>query len=139
MARLEGRSSEYEYKQSIEEQIEVYHFRETYIFDCAENRKDDISQIVEQATLLGYPVRYWWLSDAMDLQSSPDRLIVCVNHLSGDEDAGIDLFETLTRLKVSWSALEAAVPDEYNWFSKFTDTSEDICLPNGNSLFGSEA
>jgi hypothetical protein len=74
----------------------------------------------------------------MDLQNTPERLIVCVHHLSGDEDAGMDLYKTLAKLKISWSDLEAAAPDEYKQFGKLIDSAEDICLPDGNSLFRSE-
>ena len=71
---------------------------------------------------LGYPVRYWWLSEAMELQGSPDRLIVCVHHPSLGENAGMDLYNTLRQAaqkhKTLWDDLEAAQVDEYRQFGK---------------------
>jgi len=64
---------------------------------------------------LGYPVRYWWISDAMELQGFPDRLIVCVHHPSTSEDAGMDLYDALKEKGVTWDDLEAAVVDEYRY------------------------
>ena len=53
-------------------------------------------------------MRYWWLSDAMELQGYPDRLIVCVHHPSSSEDAGMDLYEALVSQGITWNDLEAA-------------------------------
>ena len=63
----------------------------------------------EQARRFGYPVRYWWLSEAVDLQGFPDRLIVCAHHPSRDEDAGMDLYDALDTLRKSET--EPSFPD----------------------------
>jgi hypothetical protein len=58
-------------------------------------------------------MRYWWLSDAIDIEGYPDRLIVCVHHPSSSEDAGKDLFNALEEKNVFRGDLEAAALDEY--------------------------
>jgi hypothetical protein len=68
------------------------HFYAAYVFDQAETHKGDITTLIDEAQRLGYPVRYWWLSQAIDIQNIPDRLIVCVHHPSKDENAGMDLY-----------------------------------------------
>ncbi|MCX6054620.1 MAG: hypothetical protein NTZ74_06880 [Chloroflexi bacterium] len=65
-----GRSSE------IETLPPTYYFYAAYIFDQVETQKEDIRFLLEESQHLGKTVRYWWLSQAMDIQSSPDRLIV---------------------------------------------------------------
>jgi hypothetical protein len=67
---------------SREPDLDPRHFYAAYVFDQAHKRQEDITTLVEQAQDLGYPVRYWWLSEAMDLEGCPDRLIVCVHHPS---------------------------------------------------------
>lgn len=115
--------------------LSPHHFYAAYIFDPAEARKDDVIAIVQEARRLGYPVRYWWLSDAMDLQGDLDRLIVCVHHPSGDENAGTDLHDALTERRITWDDLEAAAVDEYRYFSKPIESPEGICKSDGTTLF----
>jgi len=93
--------------------------------------------LVEQAQQLGYPIRYWWLSEAMALQSHPDRLIVCVHHPSSDSDAGIDLYETLKEHQVAWDDLEAAAVGEYCYLGKPIEGPEVIYQRDGAPLFPS--
>ena len=113
------------------------HFYAAYILDQAETRQEDIRTILEQSQNLGYPLRYWWLSDAMDLQGFPDRLIVCVHIPSRSEDAGLDFYNALKQEEVSWDDLEAAMMDEYQVFGKHVQELEDFRLPSGDLLFPS--
>ena len=69
------------------------HFYAAYVFDEADSHKTDITTLIEEAGRLRYPVRYWWLSQAMNIQNSPDRLITCVHHPANDENAGLDLYD----------------------------------------------
>ncbi|MBN1669057.1 MAG: hypothetical protein JW862_18330 [Anaerolineales bacterium] len=111
------------------------HFYAAYVFDRANERETDIGAILEQASALGYAVRYWWLSDAMELQGFPDRLIVCVHHPSGSEDAGMDLYNALKEKEVDWDDLEAAAVDEYWELGKSVKELGDILSPCGYGLF----
>lgn len=115
--------------------LDPHHFYAAYIFDQSETREKDITTLLEQSQQLGYPVRYWWLSDAMELQGFPDRLIVCVHHPSAAEDAGMDLYETLKEKEVSWNELKAAVVDEYRYLGKPAEELGDLRSPFGNWLF----
>jgi hypothetical protein len=115
------------------------HFYAAYVFDQAESRQADIQVVLQHATRLGYPVRYWWLSDAMDLQGYPDRLIVCVHHPSSSEDAGMDLFEALRAAEVNWDDLDAAVLEEYRDFGRPVDEISKFALPGGTLLFQKES
>ena len=105
------------------------------VFDQADERKDDIAALIEQAQHLGYPVRYWWLSETMALQGHPDRLIVCVHHPSSDSDAGMDLYETLKERQVTWDGLEAAAVGEYCYLGKPLEGPEIMCRRDGTPLF----
>jgi hypothetical protein len=58
-------------------------------------------------------VAQFWLSDAMDLQGSHDRLIVCVHYPSHSESAGMDLYNVLKEKGVIWDELDSAVVEEY--------------------------
>jgi len=89
----------------------------------------------EQAQRLGYPLRYWWLSDAMDLQVSPDRLIVCVHHPSTTEDAGCDLYDALKEKGVYWGELDSAVVEEYVYLGKPLGSPGDLSDPYGRRIF----
>ena len=91
--------------------------------------------IVDQADQLGYPMRYWWLSQVMNLQGSPDRLIVCVHHPSSTENAGMDLYDSLANQQVNWDDLDSAAMEEYCVSGKPVTGLEDICLPGGQPLF----
>ena len=118
-----------------EEILNGRHFYAAYVFDRAESRHVDVQAVLQHATRLGYPVRYWWLSDAMDLQGYPDRLIVCVHHPSSSEDAGMDLYETLRAAQVEWDDLDAAALEEYTGFGRPVDDISKVTLPGGNPLF----
>jgi hypothetical protein len=117
------------------EDLDPRHFYAAYIFDQAHGRQDDVATLIEQAQQLGYPVRYWWLSQAVDLQGTPDRLIVCVHHRSIGEDAGMDLYEALGERQVTWDGLEAAAVDEYRLLGRPIEGPEVICRTNGTPLF----
>ena len=105
-------------KQTNIEILDPRHFYAAYIFDQANEREEDIGAVIKEAKHFGYLVRYWWLSDALELQGFPDRLIVCVHHPSAAEDAGMDLYETLKEKQVSWNELKAAVVDELTYLSR---------------------
>ena len=62
------------------ENLDPHHFYAAYVFESAALRGRDVAVLIHEAQRLSYPVRYWWLSEAMDLQDAPDRLIVCVHH-----------------------------------------------------------
>jgi hypothetical protein len=111
------------------------HFYAAYVFDQAESRQADVQAVLQHATRLGYPVRYWWLSAVMDLQGSPDRLIVCVHHPSSSEDAGMDLYETLRAAQVEWDDLDVATLEEFIGFGRPVDEISKFALPGGISLF----
>ena len=67
-------------EQSSNEYLDPHHFYAAYVFDDAATRQRDVAVLIHEAQQPGYPVRYWWLSEAMELQGSPDRLSVCVHH-----------------------------------------------------------
>jgi hypothetical protein len=113
------------------------HFYDAYIFDAADEREQDIQALIEQAKGLGYPLRYWWLSDGMELQGFPDRLIVCVHHPSSSEDAGLDLYDALKERDVAWNDLEAAVVEEYRYLGKPVEGLNDLRSSHGDRLFPS--
>src|SRR5512135_3233307 len=91
---------------SPHEDLSPHHFYAAYVFDDAGTCRRDVAVLLHEAQRLSYPVRYWWLSEAMDPQDAPDRLIVCVHHPSSAEDAGMDLYTTMSRIaqkhKVAW-------------------------------------
>jgi hypothetical protein len=118
-----------------EEDLDLRHFYAAYVFDQAHERRDDVGTLIEQAQQLGYPLRYWWLSQAVDLQDNPDRLIVCVHHPSVVEDAGMDLYEALGERQVTWDGLEAAAVDEYRLLGKPIEGAGAIYRPDGTPLF----
>ena len=117
------------------EDLEPHHFYAAYVFDRAGERRGDLAALITQARRLGYPVRYWWLSEAMHLGGGSDRLIVCVHHPSRDEDAGMDLYSALRRQGVDWDALEAAAFGEYLYLGKPIEDPKAICRPDRTSLF----
>ena len=71
----------------------------------------------------------------MDLQGSPDRLIVCVHVPSRSQDAGMDLYNALKQEEASWDDLEAAMTDEYRVFGKHVKGLDDLRLPSGKLLY----
>ena len=117
--------------------LDPRHFYAAYVFDRAAERGSDVQTVIEEAQELRYPVRYWWLSSAMDLQGSPDRLIVCVHHPSRSEDAGMDLYNALRQKEISWDDLEAAALEEYHFLGKPVKELGDLHLPEGKILFTS--
>lgn len=122
-------------EQPGEESLQPNHFYAAYSFDRAETRPSDLEKLITQATHMGYPVRYWWLSEAMDLQGSSDRLIVCAHHPSRGEDAGMDLYDALKVEKVTWDSLEAAWVGEYSAYGKPVTRFEHLRLPDQRYLF----
>lgn len=110
-------------------------FYAAYIFDQAISRETDITRVIAQAQELGYPLRYWWLSQAMDLMGSPDRLIVCVHHPGGSSDAGMDLYQALHDVGVTWDDLEAAAMDEYLFLGTTIRSHGEITTPDARPLF----
>ena len=121
------------------ENLDPRHFYAAYVFDNPVTRRRDVSVLVHEAQHLGYPVRYWWLSEAMDLQDEPDRLVVCVHPPSLGESAGMDLYDLLrkTRQKhrVTWDDFEAAHVEEYRQFGKIVVSPDNIFDPDGTLLF----
>ena len=71
----------------------------------------------------------------MDLQGSPDRLIVCVHHPSHSENSGIDLYDALKEKGVNWNELDSAVVEEYVYYGKPLDSSADLIDPDGRRIF----
>ena len=122
-------------RQPETEILDPHHFYAAYVFDRPNERDNDIETIIEQSQELGYPVRYWWLSNAMELQGFPDRLVVCVHHPSASENAGMDLYDALIEKKASWDELEAAVVDEYRYLGKPIKGLADFRSTYGNPLF----
>lgn len=125
--------------QPEDEVLDPHHFYAAYVFDRANEREHDIRALIDQAQALDYPLRYWWLSDAMDSQGSPDRLIVCVHHPPSSEKAGMDLYDALKEKEIAWDDLEAAVMDEYQYLGKPLESLGDFRLPYGNWLFPNAA
>jgi len=115
------------------------HFYAAYVFDDAETRKYHAAAVIEEAQRLGYPVRYWWLSEAMELEGHYDRLIVCVHHPSNDENAGMDLYEALRRQHISWGELDKAAVEEYALLGRPIKGLDGIVKPNGTPLFSTIA
>jgi hypothetical protein len=121
--------------EQMEKDLDPRHFYAAYIFDQAHERREDIATVIEQAQQLGYPARYWWLSQAVELEGGPDRLSVCVHHPSSAEDAGMDLYEALEERQVTWDGLEAAVVDEYRLLGRPVEGLEGIYGRDGTPLF----
>ncbi|MFC1878925.1 hypothetical protein ACFLZW_03330 [Chloroflexota bacterium] len=117
------------------ETLDPRHFYAAYVFDRPNERDGDIETVLQQAQDLGYLVRYWWLSDAMELQGFPDRLIVCVHHPTASEDAGMDLYDALKEKGVNWDDLEAAAIDEYRYIGNPVFELGELRSPYGNWLF----
>ena len=121
------------------EVIDPSHFYAAYVFDQAETRHDDIATLLEQTQQLGYPVRYWWLSETTELEEDqPDRLFVCMHQPAEDKVAGMDLLGALHQhitKPTSWVGLEASALEEYREFGKAIKKPESIYWPDGMSLF----
>jgi hypothetical protein len=119
------------------ENLDPRHFYAGYTFDDAETRQSDVVTLIDEARRLGYSVRYWWLSDAVELEDAPDRLVICVHHPATDENAGMDLYEALKRRGVAWDDLEHASLEEYLLYSKTINGTSGISQPDGQLLFPS--
>jgi len=104
------------------------------VFDQVETHQKDIATIIDESQHLGYPVRYWWLSQAMNIQDNPDRLIVCVHHPNHDENAGMDLLDSLYAKQVLFDELDAAVREEYVFLGRRVVGVEGICKANGEPV-----
>src|SRR5262245_60530799 len=111
------------------EVLDGQHFYAAYVFDQAESRLHDIEITITEARRLNYPVRYWWLSEAMVLDDMPDRLIVCVHHPVFGENAGMDLYTALTKQQTRWDDFEAATIEEYDYLGKPITTHVGIRQP----------
>ena len=121
-----------------EEDLDPRHFYAAYVFSGAVERQRDIAAVITHAWQLGYPVRTWWLSQAMALGGVSDRLIVCVHHASLSEAAGLDLYDVLKEQDVQWDFLEAAAMGEYCVYGRTTEDAEAIRRPDGAPLFPPE-
>lgn len=133
MGREESKEPSRERKESTQEILDPRHFYAAYIFNQAEAHS--LNQVVEKSVQLGYLVRYWWLSEAMDLQGSEDRLIICVHHPSDSEEAGSDLYEALREENVIWDDFEAATVEEYGRYGKPVEKSAHLQSPDRHYLF----
>ncbi|MGC9395649.1 MAG: hypothetical protein ACP5J4_12425 [Anaerolineae bacterium] len=119
------------------EHLDPRRFYAAYIFESAQARQKDVATVITQAQQLGYPVRYWWLSDALYLDDAPDRLIVCVHHAAMGEDAGMDLYTALKEQEIEWDFLEAAAVDEYRVLGNAVENVEGLLDREGTPLFPS--
>jgi hypothetical protein len=71
----------------------------------------------------------------MDIQNSPDRLIVYVHHPRNDENAGMDLYDALQARQFSYDELDVAVVGEYVYLGRRVANIENISQPDGLPLF----
>ena len=117
------------------EHLDPRHFYAAYVFESAYARQKDVAAVIAQAQQLGYPLRYWWLSDALYLDDAPDRLIVCVHHAATGENAGMDLYTALKEQEIEWDFLEAAAVDEYRVLGNSVEDTEKLLDPDGTPLF----
>ena len=121
------------------ETLDPSHFYAAYVFNQPETHRDAIATLLEQTQQLGYPVRYWWLSETTELEEDhPDQLLVCVNQPAEDKAAGVDLLVTLHQhimRPMTWVGLEASALGEYREFGKEIKKPESIYWPDGMSLF----
>lgn len=122
-------------EQSTGEDFNPRHFYAAYIYQYAEAHERDITTLLESAQELGYPVRYWWVSEVMDIWDSMDRLIICVHHPTTTGDAGVDLYDALKAQQVKWDELEAATVEEYRQFGKQVNAMGKVQYPDGGLLF----
>lgn len=121
---------------SGEEVIDPRHTYLAYIFDTPFHYREDVTAVITQAWTHGYPVRYWWLSEALPMGDEyPDRLIICAHCPSREEDTGLDLYEALAAADVTWSELEAASVAEYQRLGKTIREATEIFTPDSKVLF----
>ena len=108
-----------------------------YIFDEPQDRETDVGLVVEKAVGMSYQVRYWWLSNTAHLQSSHDRLIVCVRQLNVGVDTGMDLYRALREAGAAWDELEIATASEWAYLGRQIGSHREIRYPRSIwSLFG---
>ena len=118
------------------EKLNPRHLYVAYIYDQPQFCEPDIATFIEQAQALNYPLRYWWLSQAINLGDDiPDRLILAVNTRTQGEEAGFDLYQALEAEDIFWDEHEAASYVEYASFGKRLSEIEDIKTPAGAVLF----
>lgn len=110
-----------------------------YVFDQAETRWADVQAVLEEAQKLGHPMRYWWLSDAMDLSNEQsanfDRLILAVHFPSNHFQTGEDLAQALEGRQSKWDELERATLEEYVGFGRPVMDKSGFQKPDGQPLF----
>jgi hypothetical protein len=108
-----------------------------YIFDEPQDRETDVGLVVEKAVEMGCQVRYWWLSNTAHLQSSHDRLIVCVRQPHVGVNTGMDLYWTLKEAGAAWDELETASLDEWASLGRQVSSHREIRYPRSIwPLFG---
>lgn len=118
------------------EDLDPRHTYFAYVFDDPSAHQSDLEVLISEAKRLGYPTRYWWLSDAVGLrQQNPDRLIVAVHHPTANEDTGMDLYQALEKHQVVYAELEKASFEEYVGLSVPLRGVGDIATPGGSFVF----
>lgn len=118
------------------EHLDPRHTYFAYVFDNPGAHQFDLEVLISEAKRRGYPTRYWWLSDAVQLhRQDPDRLIVCVHHPTADENTGMDLYEALEKNRVVYAELEKASFEEYVVLSEPLRGIGDIATPGGSLVF----
>ncbi len=118
------------------EELSPRHFYAVYEFENAEVYQPQITQVVHKAWDMGYPVRYWWLSEVAELEENPDKLIIGVHHPSQAEDAGLDLYMELVKEQgASWDLWDGVDVREYAGFGIPVENMGAINKPNGLPLF----
>jgi hypothetical protein len=122
-----------------EEDLNPRHFYAAYVFEGTNERPHHIAAVIATAREFNYPVRYWWLSDAMTLDGTEDRLIVCVHHDSLSDEAGLDVYDMLKEKDIEWDFLEAASVWEYRAFGQVAEGADAIRTAEGALLFPSTA
>lgn len=110
------------------------HLYAAYIYDHPQDHVDDIAALLEKADEFHFPVRYWWLSEAMRLGGTPDRLIMCVHCAETGEEAGLGLYQALEADEVFWDELEAANINEYSLLGRPVGHIMEIVQPQGGRL-----
>jgi len=119
--------------------VDPHYHHTAFIFDNAKTHRRDIVVFIDQVNRLGHPVAYWWLSEAMDLENTPDRLILCVRHLSLADDSSGDLYSPLAHAaekhKIIWDEVSLADGEEFREFGKLITSPGSIFEPDGRPLF----
>ncbi len=118
------------------EELNPRHFYAVYAFENAETRQPQITQLVHKAWQMGYPVRYWWLSEVADLNGNQDRLIIGVHHPSEAIDAGLELCAALADEHGSfWDSWDRVDAREYTAFGLPVEDIATISKPDETPLF----